>query len=190
MGRWTARDERRQADEARATAERETARTNQLRERNTTFSNRLREASAEPGFREALTHDVMSLRPSDAIEPGERPSALNALADEIVSSEVGPYLLRHFSEHPDELRRFAAIRTPAELLREFVRVEHTVKASRASAAPSAAPSPAISQAPPPPASLEGRAHTPADPIRAAVAKGDFGAYRQANLEKRRLAAAR
>ena len=187
MGRWTARDERRQADEARATAERETARTNQLRERNTTFSNRLREASAEPGFREALTHDVMSLRPSDAIEPGERPSALNALADEIVSSEVGPYLLRHFSEHPDELRRFAAMQTPAELLRAFVRVEADVKGRRASAAPPAAPPPAISSAPPPPASLEGRAHTPADPIRAAVTKGNFSAYREAKLERLRAA---
>lgn len=186
MGRWAARDERRQAEQVAATKARETARTEAIRDRNTKFSERLSAASKEPGFRDAISPDVLALRPTDALQPGEAPSALNALADEIVSSEVGPQLLRHFSEHPEEMRRFAAIRTPQQLLREFVRLESSLTGGRASAAPPAAPPP-VSSAPPPPVSLEGRQHTPADPVRAAVVKQDFNAYRDAKQAQLRAA---
>lgn len=188
MSRWAARDERRQADTLRATQERERARTEHLRERNTKFTERLQAATtADPSFRDAIAPDVLSLRPTDALQPGEAPSALNALADELVASEHAPQIMRHLSANPDELRRFAAFRTPAELLRAFVALEHKVAGGSASTTPKPEP-PKLSSAPPPPVSLEGRQHTPADPLQRAVVGQDFNAYRAAKLDRLRAGA--
>lgn len=180
LGRWSAREERRSADTAEQTKQAETARTEASRQRNATFTERFDAAkAADPKFLDALSPEVLALRPFDALQPGEVPSARHAIAEEILSSEVGPQLLRHFSEHPEDLARLSAM-TPRVLLREFARIEDKVtSAVQKPAAAPAAEVPVVSQAPPPPERLEGKQSTPADPIKSAVASGDFGAFRAA-----------
>jgi hypothetical protein len=180
LGRWAAREERREADRLAQERAAETARTERSRQRNQQFTSRMNEAkTADPSFLQKLSPDVLSLRPFDALEPGEQPTARHAIAEEILGSEVGPQLLLHFSENPADLDRLSKL-GPRDLLREFARIEDRVLAARTAA--STAPPPK-STAPPPPARLDGKQTTPADPLKSAVAKGDFGAFRRAKLER-------
>jgi hypothetical protein len=145
QARWDARQEfqqqQRQADERRRAEQRE----HHTRQRFSAYSERIDKAvAADPDFLNSLSADVLALKPLSALEPGERPGPLNALAEEIIDSEHSDQLLRHFSEHPDDLRRFAALH-PRQLLREFARLEARLTTAPAG---SVAPPP-LSQAKPP-----------------------------------------
>lgn len=179
LGRWAARDERRTSDTAAQTKARETARTEASRRRDVKFTERMDAAkAADPEFLDSLSHEVKLLRPTDALGADERITARNALADEILSSDVAPDLLRHFSDHPEDLRRFDAM-GPRDLLREFTKLETAIQGKK----PAAAPPKHVSSAPPPPPRVDGKGTTPADPVRAAVEKGDFAAFRAAKRQR-------
>jgi hypothetical protein len=174
--------EREQAAQTRADGERQQQHQQQ---RLTGYQERMKAAkTADPEFLTKLSEDVKALKPFAALEPGEQPSALNAIADEILDSDVAPQLLLHFSEHPDDLRRLSAL-APRELLREFGRLSARFDQSEAPAAPVAKTK---SDAPPPPTTFGSRPTTPTDPLDAAVASGDVAAFRAA--KRANLAAAR
>lgn len=178
IARWGARQEARERDRETQARQAEEARTQASRERNTRLSERIAAArTADPAFLDKLSPDVMALRPLDALGQGEPVGALNALATEVFDSEVAADLLLHFSEHSDDLSRFARM-VPRELVREFGRLEDRFLDARKKATASAAEA-LVTKAPPPVPPLDGKSSTPSDPIRGAVARRDFAAFREA-----------
>jgi hypothetical protein len=156
-----------------------------VQERDTQFRKRLDEATkADPAFMETLSDDVMALRPFSAIRDAngrwtEQPTGYHAVADEVLSSEVAPQLLRHFSDHPEDLHRIAKM-LPTHLLKEMGRLEARIT----SGAPQTPPTKVISDAPPPAPTLSTRSSDSGSASDAAVQSGDVAAYRQARLRER------
>lgn len=133
---------------------------------------------ADPTFDSRISPDVANLRPIDVLGPDEPVTAMNALAQEIVLSDRPIELMRHFSDHPEDLARIGALPTARELLREMARLEATLSA------PPAPASKPVTSAPPPPTTLGSKAADPADETDAAVASGDVARYREARLRQR------
>lgn len=177
--RYEERDAAKQATDRQTQAERFTA------QRRTQFHERLAAASkADPTFDQAITDDVRALVPVDEIvRIGGTPSALNALATEFLENEQGPRLMRHFSEHPDDVTRFARL-MPRDFVRELAKLELTFGSS--APAPTAEPEPEnhVTKAPAPPTTLGGRVADTADPIESAVAGHDYPAYKAARMAER------
>lgn len=145
--RWSARDEIRQE---RAAASREAAVARRQQETHQVFSKyaeRIDTAvKADPDFLSKLSPDVLALEPTSMLSREERPTALNALAEEITRSEHSDKLLVHFTEHPDDLRRFSTLH-PRDFLREFLRLETRLDTAPAPA--SVPKTPSVSHAKPP-----------------------------------------
>jgi hypothetical protein len=156
-----------------------------VKERDTQFNARMDAAiKADPAFMETLSDDVMALRPFSAIRDAngrwtEQPTGYHAVADEVLSSEVAPQLLRHFSDHPEDLHRIAKM-LPTHLLKEMGRLEARIT----SGAPQTPPTKVISDAPPPAPTLSTRSSDTGSASDAAVASGDVAAYREARLRER------
>lgn len=131
-------------------------------------------AQADPNLWAELAPEVVNLRPIDDLRPGERPTPLNVLAQEIVQSEHAPALLRHFSRDANALRRVAAM-SFADVVREVGRLEARLSAPTTPAIP-AVP---VSKAPNPPTTLGSKPVAPADEIDGAISRRDFAAYRDA-----------
>ncbi len=153
------------------------------------FSARIEAAKQADATFPALTPAIAALRPTSVLGPDERPTALNALAEEILISPVSPQLVRHFIDHPDDLSRFSAYETPRELLRAFTQLESTCETVTAPAPVVDPPNP-ITRAPTPPTVLGSNPTTPADPLAAAVkaSKGSLSGgvrdYRAARAQER------
>ena len=123
-------------------------RANQAREQiNGTFASQIDAATkAEPEFLAGLSDEILNLPTFDDpdLARGARPTAWHVIGEEIRRSEVAPQLMRHLSDHPDELQRLATL-PPRELTRAMAILE-----SRLDAAPSgSAPLRAVSNARPP-----------------------------------------
>lgn len=120
------------------------------------FSERVSKAAeADPDLVSRVSQDIINLRPSFKLEEGERPGPLNVIADEIISSEHGPALMLHLTDHPDVFQRLAALQTPREISREMARLELSLGA----ATTAASPRPAASKANPPLRPVSGSPHT-------------------------------
>lgn len=145
--RWSARDEIRQE---RAATQRTDAASRRQQETHQVFSGyaeRIQAAAkADPEFFAKLSPEVLALTPLELLDRSARPGPLNALASEITKSTIPDKLLQHFTDHPDDLRRFEALH-PREFLREFVRLETRLDTAPAPASVSTMPS--VSQAKPP-----------------------------------------
>lgn len=102
--------------------------------------------ASDPQFLERLSPEVANLRPTSHLDPSQSPTPLSDLAEEVLDSPHAGALLRHFSDHPDDLRRFAGLKTRKELLREFTKLETRFDAAPSGSAPSP---PALSTAKPP-----------------------------------------
>jgi hypothetical protein len=73
-------------------------------------------------------------------------------ADEVIKSSLGPEMIDHFSEHPAELQRIAALRTPDEIIRAMAKLEARLEDATAGATSSderPGSNPEISKARPP-----------------------------------------
>jgi hypothetical protein len=169
--------DRDRAAQQRADADRQTA---AHTERTTKFSEAIKAVvTTDPKFLESVSADVLALKPFAALAPGEPGGPLNAIAEELLDSAVAPQLMQHFSAHPEDLQRLAQL-APRDLIREFTRLEGRFER------PAAAPPPkTVSDAPPPPQTLGTRPADPADPVRGAVMRGDFAAYRAAKRAQQR-----
>jgi hypothetical protein len=91
---------------------------------------------------------------------------------------VAPQLMRHFSDHPEDLQRLSRL-APRELLREMGKLEATIEKPASAPAPPAAPPKTVTDAPAPPPTLGSRPAVPNDDAEGAVARGDFKAYEEA-----------
>lgn len=114
------------------------------------FYQRIEEASkADPKFTEKTVEVAKLLRPSFVLPEGERPTALNVLADEIIRSEHAPALMLHFAEHPEDVQRISTLRTPTEVVIETRVIARGLEAATAGNSPEQPAKPAISKAGPP-----------------------------------------
>jgi hypothetical protein len=165
------------------THERE-ARSQSMQARDESFRVRIADAvKADPDFFNSLSDDVKTLKPFDAIRDANgrwtaQPTGMHAIAEELLSSEVAPQLMRHFSDHPEDLTRIAGL-MPAQLLKEMGKLE-----ARLSTAKPITPPKTVTDAPPPPTTLGTKPGAPANAADAAVASGDQAAYKAARLRDR------
>ncbi len=135
--------------------------------------------AADPEFDSKVDQRLLDITPAFLLPPGQPVQPVNALSAELVRSEVFPELWLFFSTDDGrkewtELRTLGA-RDPLAMLRKFGRIEG--RFARAEAAPEPVPPPStVSTAPAPVPTVGRRASTPADPIKAALAAGDYTTY--------------
>jgi hypothetical protein len=147
QARWEARQEFREQSRIAAQRAFVAQREQRQHQRLSSYAERMAAvATADPEFFTRLHPEVANLRPTSLLEPGQAPSPLNDLADEVLDSPHAALLLQHFSDHPDDLRRFQALRTRKDLLREFTKLETRVETASAGSVPT---TPVLSQAKPP-----------------------------------------
>jgi hypothetical protein len=158
-----------------------------VRQRDTQFRERLNAATqADPAFMDAMSEDVKRLKPFDAIRDAsgrftEQPTGYHAVAEGILESDIAPTLMRHFSDHPDDLHRIAKL-APAPLLKEMGKLEATLASGKP--ASGGTPPKLVTDSPEPPTQLGRRPAEPDNPVDAAVAAGDVAAFRAAKLRQR------
>lgn len=181
--RWHARQEYRQqqaAEQQRTAAkahqDAETARLNG-------FKGRIDgETAKDPAWWDGISQEVKDLKPiAVAKADGEAITPYHAVAEELLDSPVAPHLMRHWSEHPEEFKKFGECATPRELFREFARQSLLFEGQPK---PAAQPVKTITDAPAPPTVLGTRPAAPADETDAAVRNNDFEAYHAARLRER------
>lgn len=150
QARWNARAENRKIDRMRSEQQRADTMQRTERERAQTFQSRIREQiGQEPkAFLAALPQAVLDLRPSHALRPDEQLTGANAIADEFLDSEIGPKLMQHFADHPNDLQRIATLH-PIQAIRELAILGHTLRPDAAKDTASASAAPVISKAKPP-----------------------------------------
>lgn len=157
-------------------AEAQTQRERSIEERESGFRERITAAiKADPTFPTKVIPEVRDLMPVHVARAVGQPiTALNALADEFLTNPNGPALMLHFSDHPDELRRFAGL-SVAEFFRELGRVEAQMTAPPQTLPPTTK---TLTDAPEPPTTLGKKAAESADEASAALARGDFATYQR------------
>lgn len=193
-----------QQAEQRARETRETEYTQSIKARDEQSSERLKTyiesdpelvklppAERAKAFFEGISDEVKSLRPFDAIRDAkgqwtEQPTAKHAVAEALLKSDVAPQLMRHFTDHPEDLANLYKLKEPDDLFRAFGKLEERIQ--RGASKP-AAPRTVVTAAPDPGTILGTRPAAPADPEKAALARGDFRAF-EAERIKRDLAAVR
>lgn len=90
---------------------------------------------ADPQFREKVAPEIVGLRCSFDLHPGEMVGPDNIIADRIFDSDVAPRLMLHFTEHPQDFQRIASLRTPMEIIRAMARLEGRLEAATAGTSP-------------------------------------------------------
>lgn len=162
--RWAARDEHRklQQETLRQQVTQRAAHeyTKRVVDAATAFQGRIKDAGGDD-FVASLHPDVAGLKLSEiARAHGEDITAHHVIADEIFTSEHGPALMKHLSDHPDEFQRLATLQTPRDIAREVAKLEDRLSA--ATAGTSVAPLP-VSKAKPPVKPVTGSPHTDVEP---------------------------
>jgi hypothetical protein len=107
--------------------------------------------------------------PGKLIGPG-------SIVDEwLMQSEHGAELLYYFGQHPDELKKFEKVDSPAAARRALVKLEDTLSAPPKESKPEPEPETRVTKAPKPTSEVGGRGTHLPDPIRAAIADGSDAA---------------
>lgn len=138
-------------------------------------------------------------RPVDAQGQPIQTGPLHVVASELRKSPVVRDLMLHFSQHPEELKKFAempaavaALRDPnvrlrahvQHIVREFNRLEGRFTASGAAAVAAEPELKTISDAPDPAVVLGSRPVEPGDPLAKAIKSGSTRAYRELRRAER------
>lgn len=184
QARWEARQEfREQQAKTNAARERETA-AQSATQRQTVFATRIKDAiAADPTFADVLSTSDAEV-PSD---PG------NPMTQVLMTSPVMVPLLKYLAAHPDESRRLAGMASrdpqtgrwsgnPTALYGEMKKLEGRLEALEGEKPPTPAPK-TVSSAPPPPPTLGTKTVAAVDESDAAIARGDFRAFNQAEIKK-------
>ena len=164
-----ARDEwnDRQRETRDAERERFTARDQGIKTAVQTFQGLMQKtAEADATFKERTADLATSLQPSFTLAQGQSVGPLNVAADEIISSEQAPALMLHFAEHPEDLQRLGALRTPLDVQMAIAKLEGRLGAASTASAPRAE----VSKARPPIRPVIG------SPYAADAAPGDDASY--------------
>lgn len=176
QARFEARQEIKAAGEASANAQRLTQQQTAQVARETTYSDRMNAVLAtEPAFFDTISEDVKSLKLFSQMAEGEIGSARNAIAEELVDSAIPHTLMRHFTDHPEDLTRLAAL-PPRALAREFGKLEAKLESP---ATPAPPPLKTITSMPAPPPVVGSKTVDPDDPEAKALRDRDFPAYQRA-----------
>lgn len=125
-----------------------------------------------------INPDLLTLKPSIMLQPGERPTFGHAVADVLLESDQPEALLRHLSD-PAEATRLSELE-PTAFYREIGRIEARL-AKPAIAGPT--PPKTITEAPAPPPTVATGSGNTTDPVEAALKAGDFTRYQQAKRRK-------
>lgn len=147
QSRWEARQELRQQQQ-QWQSQAQAANNEQFHaQRDQQFAARLQATiAADPTFLQTIHPAVKALRPSSTLEPGERVTAMHAVADALIDSEMPDALMRHWSEHfDDDFRRLLTLH-PIQVIREVGKLEARLGTAPAGSVPR---SPVLSQAKPP-----------------------------------------
>lgn len=170
-----------EAREQRASADRQSReRMQSIDQTIQTFRGRIDEATkADPTFEAKIHPGLMEIRPAFALGPGDVLQPANAIMQACVESDAAPQLLLHFSGDEGRAEWQALLKepTPAAMLRRFGRIEARFLAG-STAASVKTPAQSVTRAPEPPTTLGKRAAS-SDPLRSALGKGDYTAYKQA-----------
>lgn len=186
------RDQRKEA--ARAQVERHTAVTRMHQQVAESFREQFDAAQKDdPDFlvvdangevvRSKVSPEVLTLRPVEALKPGEPFGPKELLGSELLKSSVAPKLMTYWTEHPDELKRLQTVpehlrALPTDergrpyhlwLARELGKLEASFER------PITNQPKTVTSAPPPPQTLGSRPAMPADAEQDAVKRGDFAA---------------
>lgn len=188
LGAWSARTEHRRLSAESHAREQQSAAAKSLDARDQAFNDRVKVAKdADPEFITKLSPEVRALRPRDALQPGERVTPLNDVADFILRSDMPVRLMQHFTDHPADLERFRALPHRAAVTYNMGVLVGRLQAADATSAPPAAPTdppaPPISAAPPPPPRVQ-TPSTTSDPKAAALARGDFATFDKLDMAER------
>lgn len=169
-------------DQARTARDQQTQHERAIATRDDAFRSRVDQArAADPTFDTRVTPAITALAPIEAVVAAGKPvTSLNALATEFLENDLGPQLMVHFSEHPEDLQRFARLQ-PRQFLLELGKLETLLTPALA---PAAEPPKTVSSAPEPPRTLGSRPADTANPIDSAVASRDVSAFRAARLAER------
>lgn len=111
------------------------------------------------------------------------------IGDAIVDSEYGAELADYLAAHPEEVARIGAL-PPLSQIRALGRLEtqfSTTTSASASAGPAAN---TVTKAPAPPTFVAARSADPADPVAAAVMRGDYSTFEAEENRKALTAAGR
>jgi hypothetical protein len=143
---WKAEERERKRAEA---AEKE-GRHRALEAQHGAFFGRMQKAfEANPDMREKIAGLVSEMTPTALLAlRGEPATAQSDLAQAIVESEVGPALLLHFAENPEEYQKILRLPDSYSVARYVGRLEAKFDKSAQDVSPEPAPKPK-SQAPPP-----------------------------------------
>lgn len=151
------------------------------------FSTRIQErVKAEPDFVSKLSDEVKALKPIyNAIRDNEPVTALNYVADRLISSKQAPELALYLSTHDGELERLAALRTTEDVLYEMAKIEARLDSPSAAASTGSSIPSGSSKAKPPVKPVTGSPNIGSDddlsddaPLSAHVRR--FGRMLQAN----------
>lgn len=134
----------------------------------------------DPEFLKSIDPRLANARPAIDLAPGEVATSENAVAQEIMTSEIPDKLLRHLSSHPDELNRLLALPSLPAISRAIGRLEASLSSTAPPPAPAGSP---VSLAPPPTPTLGKKPAQPADELSEAIKSGDFARYRELQNRK-------
>jgi hypothetical protein len=110
-------------------------------------------------FMDRQSPEVQSLKPSFQLAQGEPYGPLNAIADELIKSEMPRELMEHLSANPDEIQRLAALPNPQAIIRAVGRLEARLEGAPRGTSPS---EPEVSKANPPVRPVTGSPHIAED----------------------------
>jgi hypothetical protein len=171
-------------------------RTQERQARISSFNERMTAAKeSDPEFDKSISDEVAGLPTFDAVvrdDKGLRHKGSGRyvkpgyvfLAEKLLASDVAPQVMRHFSAHADEMHRLANL-LPDQQQAAFARLEGRIEAAQEkSEVPVPPVRKTVTDAPKPPTTLGGRSANPANPVDAAVAAHDVGAFRQARRAER------
>jgi hypothetical protein len=110
------------------------------------------------------------------------------IGDALMDSEHGVALADYLATHPTEAERIARL-GPVSAIRELGRLEATISTTTSASASAGPAAKTVTSAPAPPTTLAARSADPADPVAAAVMRGDYSTF-EAEENRRALAAGR
>lgn len=137
-----------------------------------------------PELVESLSEEVRNLRPLASLGPNEPPTTANFITQQILESDAAGPILKHLSDHPEELRRLEAIPKYGQMVYEVGKL-----AAMLTAKPAPSPPKVITTAPPPPTTTGNRPTEPVDALEAAVRSGDMAAFKALRQRERQAARA-
>lgn len=135
--------------------------------------------SARPTFLEEVSAEILGMRPSMSLDANEMLGPDNVIADEIIlSKSAGPLIELYLTDHPEELERLRALRSPQQLQVEMRILAKTVGA----ASPGPKPVAAVSKAKPPVKPVIGSPHIAEEDLTEEMSLDEY--VRKANARER------